>query len=246
MTINITADTPRKNMRSGGIILSGPLPFKEGDVLSANEAAALNQTYQENIGNNFRATANKFVKAAVLGKDEPSKEELDKVTQAQFDEMLEAYEKDQSVLPMDKIQAAFEEMIAGYQMGVRRTSSATAYTPEEKAARSIAKDKLKTALMKRGTKLNTVSSDWWEREISRLLDKENPVVKGDKNVTEDIWRTAERQVKLLQQAAADGLDDLDMSGLTEGNGNGAETPEGGRGQQEAQDETTAQATEPAE
>ncbi len=227
MTINLTSDTPRINRPIGGVILSIPQPFAEGHVLSANEAASMNQTYLENVGNNFRSTVTKFKKAAIVGKDEPSKSELDAVTDKQVDDFTTDLEADQSMLPIDKIQAKFEELVAGYQMNVRRAGSGTSYTPEEKAARTIAKDKLKTALVKRGTKLNTVSADWWEREISRLLDKENPVVKGDKNVTEDIWKTAARQVALLQQAASDGLDDImDLSGLTEqANGNGqAEEP----------------------
>lgn len=223
MTITLTDATPRINRPIGGVILSIPQPFAEGHVLTANEAASMNQTYLENVGNNFRSKVTGFKKVAITGKENPSKAELDAVTDKQVDDFTGEVEKDQSLLPIEKIQAEFEALVAGYQMNVRRAGAGTSYTPEEKAARSIAKDKLKTALVKRGTKLNTVSADWWEREISRLLDKENPVVKGDKNVTEDIWKTAERQVKLLQAAAADGLDDImDMSGLTESaNGNGA-------------------------
>jgi hypothetical protein len=245
MTIVLSPDMPRRNMRSGGIVLSSPLPFAEGHVLSGNEAAALNQTYQENLGNNFRAKVNEFIKATIVGKDNPSKEELKGVSDDQVADLLDKYDADPSVIPVDKIQAAFDELIAGYQMGVRRTSSATAYSPEEKAARSIAKDKLKAALVKRGTKLNTVSGEWWEREIARLLDKDNPVLKGDRNVTEDIWKTADRQVKLLQQAAADGLDDLDMTGLTESNGNGNGSTEAGNRGNDSPDESQ-EATQSAE
>lgn len=213
MTITITPQTPRKNILVGGALLSAPLPFLVGHVLTENEAAAINQTYLENIGNNFRSAVQKAKRLAILDKPDAKPEELKAVTDEQikaFDAEIEAGTKS---LPLTELQTSFDELIAGYQMGVRRASSVQAYTPEEKAARDIAKNKLKAALQKRGTKLNTVSADWFEREIGRLLDKENPVIKGDKNVTQDIWTTAERQVKLLASAAADALDELDMSGL---------------------------------
>jgi len=216
MTITVTETTPRKNIQVGGVILKAPTPFEEGHTLSANEAAAINQTYLENLGNNFRSFVTKAKKLYILGKEDAKADELKTVTDAQvkkLDAELEASGGNGGILNIAGLQSAFDEMIQGYQMGVRRTSSVTAYSPEERAARAIAKDKLKNALSKRGTKLNTVSADWWEREIARLLDKENPVLKGEKNITEDIWGTAERQVRLLAQAAQEGLDDLDMSGI---------------------------------
>jgi len=49
----ITDETPRQPFTVAGKTLSCPTPYTEGHVLTANEAAALNQTFVENIRNNM-------------------------------------------------------------------------------------------------------------------------------------------------------------------------------------------------
>lgn len=210
----ITAETVRKNILIGGVILTAPTPYSAGYVLTENEAAAMNQTYLENVGNNFRARVTAAKRKAIVGKDAPTPEELKAVTDEQikaFDKRLEAKE---ITLSLETLQPDFDKLVADYKMGVRRSSSVEVIDPITKAARSIAKDKLKAALVARGTKLNTVKVEWYTREIEKLLDRENPRMKGDVNVTENIWKTAERQVNLLKQAASEALDDLDVSDIT--------------------------------
>lgn len=51
--MNITDETPRSTITIAGVVVECPQPFAEGHILSANEAAALNQTFSENIRNNL-------------------------------------------------------------------------------------------------------------------------------------------------------------------------------------------------
>lgn len=207
MTITITPETPRTKILVGGLILSAPKPFAVGHVLTENEAAALNQTYLENIGNNFRTHVIAASRKAIVGKDEPTAEELKAVTDDQLKAFREALEGEdnQKKLPVDDLQTKLDALVAGYQMGVRRTSSAEVLSPEEREARSIAKDKIKAALVQKGIKLNTVSADWWDREIGKLLEhpEHGPKIK----------QNAARAVKLRQQAAGEAFEDLDMSDI---------------------------------
>lgn len=201
---SITSETPRKQIVVGGIILSAPTPFAEGDVLTGAEAAAINQTYLENVGNNFRAKVLDTKRRHIIGKENPTPAEIKAVTDDQIKDLDKKIDAKEVTLP--DLQSDFDALILTYQMGVRRTSSVQVYTPEEKAARDIAKGKLKDALVKKGIKLNTVKAEWWEREIAKLL--EHPT-HGPK-----IKQTAKRQVALLQQAAAEGLDELDLTDST--------------------------------
>lgn len=216
MTINLTPETPKKQILVGGLIFSAPVPFAAGHVLDANEAAALNQTYHENLGNNFRSKIILAKKKKILGTESPTPDQLKGVT----DEQLKTFDKNLAedttgtFFPVAPLEPDFEKLYSTYQMNVRRGSSVEVVDPVTKAARDIAKTKLKTALVAKGIKLNTVSAEWWTREVEKLLDKENPKVKGDKNLTEEIWKTAERQVNLLKQAANDTLDELDLDGMT--------------------------------
>lgn len=201
----ITSETPRKNIRVAGIILSAPTPYAEGHVLTANEAAAINQTYLENLGNNFRTRAEQFIRAAIAGLS-ASEEEIKAVTKEQINSFLEELDDNQSQLPVADIQKSFDEAVAAYEFGVRRTSSVEVIDPVTREARSLAKEMLKTALKKKGIKLNTVSADWYDREIGKLLAPEHPKSAG-------ILKDAKRRVAIAQQASTEALDDLDFDGI---------------------------------
>lgn len=212
----ITPETPRKDILVGGLVFKAPTPFAEGDVLTANEAAAINQTYLENVGNNFRSAVIAAKRAFIAGPN-ASPEAIKAVTDEQVKALDKAIADGSQKLPDDTIAsltAAFDELVSKYQMGVRRTSSVTVYSPEEKVARELAKKMLTEALKAKGIKLNTVKAEWYEREIAKLLDKENPIQRGNKNVTEGLWKAAARRVALEQQAAAEGLDELDLTDMT--------------------------------
>jgi hypothetical protein len=212
----ITSDTPRRKIQIGGVVLSAPTPYAEGDTLNANEASAINQTYLENIGNNYRTSVTKAKRLAILGKTEATAEELKTVTDAQlkkFDEGLEDEGFAAKFISSQNLQAGLDSLVSSYQMGVRRSSSVEVVDPVTKEARSIAKGLLKTALQKKGIKLNTVSADWYDRETAKLLDKENPVMRGETNRTAAIWAGAEEAVAARKGAAEESLDELDLDGV---------------------------------
>ena len=66
-----------------GKVFNAPLRYEEGHELNANEASALNQTYHENLRNNF---ANKVKDAVEEGNYDQA------AMQAQFDEYAQAYQ----------------------------------------------------------------------------------------------------------------------------------------------------------
>ena len=59
--MQITTSTPRGAITIAKQVFSVYTPFNEGDVLSAAEASALNQTFGENMRNNFSAKVKKAV-----------------------------------------------------------------------------------------------------------------------------------------------------------------------------------------
>lgn len=66
-----------------GEVFSAPVRYEEGHELTAGEASALNQTYHENLRNNF----------AKKVKDAKEKNEFDlEILQAEFNDYAEAYQ----------------------------------------------------------------------------------------------------------------------------------------------------------
>lgn len=55
--MQIAPDAPRTTRTIGGVQVEVPQPYAEGHVLTAGEAAMLNQTFAENISNNLRSKA---------------------------------------------------------------------------------------------------------------------------------------------------------------------------------------------
>lgn len=79
----ITADTPREDYTIAGETFSILQPYTEGHVLSANEAATLNQTWSENARNNFAKRVKDAKEAGTF--DQAS-------LQLSLDDYLESYE----------------------------------------------------------------------------------------------------------------------------------------------------------
>lgn len=90
----ITQDTPVKEIQIQGLFFEAPLPYEEGHELTAGEASALNQTYHENVRNNFAGTIKKATTVengedrAVSDLDENEKGQL----KSQFAAVCDAYE----------------------------------------------------------------------------------------------------------------------------------------------------------
>lgn len=53
--MQITDETPVKNITVGDFSLAAPMPYAEGHTLTAGEASAMNQLFHENLRNNFGA-----------------------------------------------------------------------------------------------------------------------------------------------------------------------------------------------
>lgn len=180
--MDVTKDTPRRTIVVGGLSFSAPAPYAEGHVCTANEAAVLNQTLGENLGNNFRKNVTEARKA-IAGKD-AKKEALDAVPADQ--------------LPIKELTKSFEEMVSNYEFGVRH-GGVTA-DPVEREARDLALLRLKKAVSAKGMKFSSISTEKRNELVGQILEK-NP----------DIYETAKRRVKQAQEIAGTEVDGLDFS-----------------------------------
>lgn len=121
----ITDETPVTSITIAGQVFEVPQPYKAGDVLNANEASALNQTYAENVRNNF---ASKVKEAA------------------------EAAEKEGEELNLDLLQGKLDDYVVDYEFGVRTGGGRTS-DPVMAEALGITRDLVRQALSKAGKKL---------------------------------------------------------------------------------------------
>lgn len=80
---NITKKTPREAFTIAGQTFQVVQPYAEGHVLTSGEASALNQTYAENIRNNFAARVKDAVEAGTFDQE---------VFQGQLDDYMGEYE----------------------------------------------------------------------------------------------------------------------------------------------------------
>lgn len=131
MPIVIDANTPRKEITIKNELFIVPTPYAEGHVLTANEANALNQTYHENLRNNFASAVTAALQDAKAGT-------------APFNR--------------DALQAALDEYIAEYEFGSRRQGS-VAVDPVTKIALRIARDLVKKALIKQEKSVKDYSAE---------------------------------------------------------------------------------------
>ena len=135
--MEITADTPRTERTIAGRKVSVPQPFAEGQVLTPQTAAMLNQTLAENFSNNLRAK----IEAGVLADGKPQ-DPIVALSDAEAQALVDAY-------------------AAEYQPGVRRTGSGAPRVtdPVEKEARKIARSKITEKLAAQNLKPKDVNMD---------------------------------------------------------------------------------------
>lgn len=131
------------------LVFDVPQPYKEGDVLNANEAAALNQTYAENLRNNFAPAIKK------------AREEVAKARN------IELKDVKNEMLDQNALRAAFIEYEKEYEFGARR--GGRMLDPVEREAISIATDIVKNALKAKNIKLNSVSDERMEKLVTDLI-----------------------------------------------------------------------------
>lgn len=138
MPLNITADTPRNDRLIGGISVKVPAPYAEGHVVTAGEAAMLNQTLAENFSNNLREKVSKFI-------PEGSPDGTEARTAS-----------------TEEAQALVDKYAETYEPGVRRAGAGggrRTLDPVEKEMRIIARSSLDSLLKEQGVKRNEVKYD---------------------------------------------------------------------------------------
>jgi hypothetical protein len=123
-----------QSIKIQGAVFQAPMPFAAGHVVSEIEAKVLNQTFAENLRNNFASQ----VKKALEDEKVESTEQLS-------DEALE------------KLRAAFDEYAAGYQFAGPRQTRAPV-DPIEREANRLAADIIRSKLRAKKIDIKTVSN----------------------------------------------------------------------------------------
>lgn len=143
-------NAPRNTITIKGFQFSVPAPFTEGHVLRENEASVLNQTYAENIRNNYASK----VEAAKAAAAEAGGE-----------------------VDLVALQDGLNEYVQTYDFGVRSSSGPREPAdPVEKEALNLAKAHVKKALQKEGHKLSDVGAEQITELAKQLLEK-HPIIR---------------------------------------------------------------------
>lgn len=139
----------KKVIKCQGIELSLDLPYVEGHQLTEVEANVLNQTYTENLRNNFASRIRARVEAAEKAGKEIS-----------FDPA--------------ELQEEFTAYAAEYQFGVRRVgggSSTSSLDPVEREARKMAAARVKAAIQAKGHKIKDVPKEKLDELVESFYSK---------------------------------------------------------------------------
>jgi len=175
-------ENPMRQVTIGGVAFSIEDKYAEGHVLNANEAASLNQTRAENIGNNFRSTIAEAREKAYL--ESVGREEL------------EADEKVPSDYPLSdevkaQLQAALTEAAQTYEFGQRGGGGPRITDPVQREAQRIARDKIEAAIKAKHGKLDAVPAEERRNLIEQLANRE------------DVQRLAKANVEAASELVAD-------------------------------------------
>ena len=142
-----------------------PIRYEEGHELSANEAAAFNQLFRENLRNNFASK----VSESLNGRERLSDAEQ-KTLQAQLDKYADEYE-----------------------FGVR-TGGGGGRDPVMAEAMRIAKDKIFEHLKNKGIKRNTVESAKITEAARKLVAKNPEILEIAKQRVEETRSAAAQEL----------------------------------------------------
>lgn len=144
MSIDISKGESSK-ITVAGVVLTVPAPFVAGHVLRENEAAVLNQTYAENLRNNFASVVKKAHEEAA---------------------------KNGTVVDTSALQAEFDAYVENYDFGVRRAGAPRASVdPVTREALNIARQLIRDSLKKQGKKVSDVSKEKIEELANAALEK---------------------------------------------------------------------------
>jgi len=172
----ITADLDRRDITVQGVILAAPMPYEAGHELQENEASVLNQTWLENLRNNFASRVRDAYKEAGAWDDETDKPKRELLA----DEVR-------------AIQHAFDEYVKGYEFGVR-TGGRTPVDPIMAQALQLAEVQIKKAIKAKGMSLSEVGKEKIRDLCTEAVEK-NPK-----------FLEKARQIHAARQAAVDELE----------------------------------------
>ncbi len=137
-------NVPTTNITIQGSSFEVPMPYKEGHVLLPNEARALNQTYAENLRNNFASTV------------------ADAVAEA---------EKNGTAVDLEDLQTKLSEYAKSYEFNVRRVGSRTATDPITHEAEKLARAAIRVQAKKKNVDLKNVTEEQMDQMVSDALAK---------------------------------------------------------------------------
>lgn len=144
MPIENVNDADRNTIKVAGVNLTVPAPFVEGHVLRPNEAAVLNQTYSENLRNNFASTVKKAIEEA----------------------------KGIANVDVSALQEQMDKYIQTYDFGVRSSGGGSrSLNPIEREAMNIARSKVRSALKKTGKNVKDYTAEQINKLAEQAVEK---------------------------------------------------------------------------
>lgn len=151
----VTDTSPTEEFTIQGLTFDVPQPYVAGTLdLTEGEASALNQTFAENIRNNFSGV----------------------IQQAEIDYrkangLAEGAEVPKDQLDKDALAVKLAEYAKSYEFGVRSVRGARIpMDPVGREAYRIAGELIRNALKSKNVKLDSVSKEWMAKAIKDLVD----------------------------------------------------------------------------
>ena len=146
----ITADTNTRDLVVQGVTLEAPTPYEAGHTLTDNEAHVINQTWLENLRNNFAPIIKKYLDNGEL----KSADEL-------------------SVEQRTELQSKFDAYSSAYEFGVRTGGGRVSLDPVQAQAMQLAVQQVKKSLKAKNFKLKDVGMEKVNELAAAAIEK-NP------------------------------------------------------------------------
>jgi len=183
----VTDTSPTEEFTIQGISFAIPQPYVAGSLeLTEGEASALNQTFAENVRNNFSKTIQDaeadYRKANGLAEGaEVARDQLDK----------------------GALETKLAEYVRSYEFGVRSIRGARVPTdPIGREAHRIATEIIKNALKQKGIKIDSVSKEWMADNVKALIDAQPAITDEAKRRVEQAGQFALGSLGLPAQTPA--------------------------------------------
>jgi hypothetical protein len=151
----VTDQTPTEEFTIQGLTFAVPQPYVAGQLdLTEGEASALNQTFAENIRNNFAGTIQQA-----------------EVDYRKANGLAEGAEVPKDQLDKDSLTTKLAEYAKSYEFGVRSVRGARIpMDPVGREAYRIAGELIRNALKAKNVKLDSVSKEWMAQAVKDLVE----------------------------------------------------------------------------